>query len=71
MCAEEIKFRLKTEAGLSLKDFAKSIGCHPSTVSMVIHRRRKSGPIMEKIGRALTIARDQSEKHTAIKESTK
>lgn len=57
MCAEEIKFRLKTEAGMSLAQFADSINRHPSTVSMVIHRRRTSSPIMAKIVETLEAVR--------------
>lgn len=57
MSAAEIKFRLETEAGLSIAAFAATIGRHPSTVSMVIHRRRTSGPIMTKIAETLEAAR--------------
>lgn len=57
MSAAEIKFRLATEAGLSIAQFAEKINRHPSTVSMVIHRRRTSGPIMAKISETLEAAR--------------
>ncbi len=60
MSAAEIKFRLATEAGLSIAQFAEMINRHPSTVSMVIHRRRTSGPIMAKIAETLQAARSKS-----------
>jgi len=43
--AEVIKFRLRTEAKISLKDLAKIIGCDPSTVSMIVSGRRTSASI--------------------------
>ena len=57
MCAAEIKFRLQKEAGLTIAQFAEKINRHPSTVSMVIHRRRTSNPIMTKIAETLEAAR--------------
>lgn len=60
MSAAEIKYRLSVEADMSLKDFAKSIKRHPSTVSMVIHRRRTSGPIMRQLEATLATARIKS-----------
>jgi IS30 family transposase len=57
MSAAEIKYRLETEAGLSIAAFAARINRHPSTVSMVIHRRRTSNPIMTKIAETLEAAR--------------
>lgn len=71
MCAEEIKFRLKTQAGFSLRSFAQSIGRHPSTVSMVIHGRRQSQPIMNKIEQALKKADLQSDTTCEEKEGIK
>ena len=47
--ANLIKYRLLTEANLSLKDLAKKLKRDPSTISMVIHGRRKSAPIMQAI----------------------
>ncbi|MDF1671586.1 MAG: helix-turn-helix transcriptional regulator [Roseovarius sp.] len=44
-----IKYRLLSEANLSLKDLAKKLKRDPSTISMVIHGRRKSAPIMQAI----------------------
>lgn len=56
MCAAEIKYRLATEANMTLTKFAKEIGRDPSTVSMVIHGRRKSKPIMDAISEVLATA---------------
>ncbi|WP_299938222.1 helix-turn-helix transcriptional regulator [uncultured Pelagimonas sp.] len=47
--ANLIKYRLLSEANLSLKDLAKKLKRDPSTISMVIHGRRKSAPIMQAI----------------------
>lgn len=47
--AEVIKFRLKTEAKMSLKDVAKTLGCDPSTVSMVVSGRRSSSSITSEL----------------------
>jgi IS30 family transposase len=57
MSAAEIKFHLEPEPGLSIAAFAARINRHPSTVSMVIHRRRTSNPIMTKIAETLEAAR--------------
>lgn len=65
MSAAEIKFRLATEAGLTIAQFAATINRHPSTVSMVIHRRRTSARIMAKIAETLEAARATS-KHLSI-----
>ena len=47
--ANLIKYRLRAEANLSLKQLGKLLGKDPSTISMVIHGRRKSAPIMKAI----------------------
>lgn len=47
--AELIKYRLRSEANLSLKQLSKLLNRDPSTISMVIHGRRKSAPIMRAI----------------------
>lgn len=47
--ANLIKYRLLSEANLSLKQLAKKLDRDPSTISMVIHGRRKSAPIMKAI----------------------
>ena len=44
-----LKYRLQSEANMSLKQVALRIGRDPSTVSMVISGRRKSAPIMKAI----------------------
>ncbi|MDX8355577.1 helix-turn-helix transcriptional regulator [Cognatiyoonia sp. IB215182] len=44
-----IKYRLRSEADLTLKLLAERLDCHPSTISMVINGRRKSAPIMNAI----------------------
>lgn len=44
-----IKYRLHSEANMSLKQVAKRLNRDPSTVSMVIAGRRKSAPIMKAI----------------------
>ncbi|MEP5760628.1 MAG: hypothetical protein ABJ327_15210 [Litoreibacter sp.] len=59
MSAAEIKFRLETEAGLSIAAFAARINRHPSTGSMVIHRRRTSNPIMTETLEAARSAQKQ------------
>ena len=51
--ANLIKYRLLSEANLSLKDLAKKLKRDPSTISMVIHGRRKSAPIMQAIAEIL------------------
>jgi plasmid maintenance system antidote protein VapI len=68
MSAAEIKFRLETEAGLSIAAFAAIIERHPSTVSMVIHRRRTSNPIMTKIAETLEAARSAQKQPSNDKE---
>jgi len=47
--AELIKYRLRSEANISLKKLGKILGKDPSTISMVIHGRRKSAPILKAI----------------------
>lgn len=47
--ASLIKYRLQSEANLSLKQLAKKLKRDPSTISMVIHGRRKSAPILKAI----------------------
>ena len=47
--ASLIKYRLQSEANLSLKQLAKKLKRDPSTISMVIHGRRKSAPIRQAI----------------------
>jgi transcriptional regulator with XRE-family HTH domain len=51
--AEVIKFRLRTEAGLTIKDLAKNLGRSPSTISLVICGHRKSFPVISEIARLL------------------
>lgn len=50
---ELIKYRLRSEANLSLKQLGKRLGKDPSTISMVIHGRRTSAPIMRAISAIL------------------
>lgn len=51
--AETIKFRLKTEARMSLCDVAKKLGRHPSTVSLVLNGTRKSWPVIVAVAEIL------------------
>ena len=51
--ANLIKYRLLSEANLTLKDLAAKLKRDPSTISMVIHGRRKSAPIMQAIAEIL------------------
>ena len=59
-----IKYRLLSEANLSLKDLAEKLKRDPSTISMVIHGRRKSAPIMQAIADILdpTLSETQAER---------
>lgn len=56
MSGAEIKYRLKTEAGYSLKSLAELIDRDPTTVSKVINGQRTSLFIMEKIAEVLEAA---------------
>ena len=47
--AETIKFRLRTEANMTLRALATALGRDPSTISMVISGRRLSAPITRAI----------------------
>ncbi len=51
--AEIIKFRLRAEVGLTIKDLAKDLGSSPSTISLVICGHRKSFPLISEIARLL------------------
>lgn len=51
--AEIIKFRLRTEAGLTIKELAAHLGRNPSTISLVIGGHRKSLPVITEIARLL------------------
>lgn len=51
--AEEIKYRLRIEAGLTLAQFAERIERDPSTVSMVINGRRTGSYVMQKVSETL------------------
>lgn len=51
--AEIIKFRLRTEAGLTIKELAIRLGRNPSTISLVIGGHRKSLPVITEIARLL------------------
>lgn len=51
--AHLIKYRLLSEAGLTLTDLASKIKRDPSTISMVIHGRRKSAYVMDEISKIL------------------
>jgi transcriptional regulator with XRE-family HTH domain len=55
-----LKYRLKSEANMSLKQVALRIGRDPSTVSMVINGRRKSAPIMKAIFEILDANREDA-----------
>ena len=62
--ANLIKYRLLSEANLTLKDLAAKLKRDPSTISMVIHGRRKSAPIMQAIVAILdpTLSETQAER---------
>lgn len=51
--AEIIKFRLRTEAGLTIKELASRLERNPSTISLVIGGHRKSLPVITEIARLL------------------
>ncbi len=51
--AHLIKYRLLSEAGLTLTALAHKINRDPSTISMVIHGRRKSSYVMDAISNIL------------------
>lgn len=51
--AEIIKFRLRTEAGLTIKELASRLGRNPSTISLVIGGHRKSLPVITEIAHLL------------------
>lgn len=51
--AETIKFRLKCEAGLTIRDVARQLERHPSTVSLVLHGIRRSRPVVLAIAEIL------------------
>lgn len=60
--ADLIKYRLRSEANMSLKELAIKLNRDPSTISMVIHGRRKSAPIMNAIFEILDAAKASTTK---------
>lgn len=52
--AETIKFRLRMEADMSLRDVARRLDCDPSTVSQVLAGKRKSRRILKEIADLLS-----------------